>query len=530
MTVPAKPRIRVSTAGQLRGAVVDGEVIRPKVGASYMRGGVSPFFFNWNPALRDQRDEVRLGYVEAAARAIDAAHNSGWIAGAVDQSIASTIGTGLRLAARPDREALGWTSGEADKWSETVERRWSTWSEAPLECDAAGKMTVAQMQDAVLRAYYSHGEALALMPDIRRPISLTRTKVQLLPPHRLVQDSNPAANMFQGVTSDSYGLPLSYRTKTKADGFTTADIRARDGAGRPQVAHLFEGREGQVRGITPIAPALRVVRQYDQLADATLQAALIQALFAATVEGDAPTEEILRALQSEEEQAEGEDGTGFDALMGAQAAWYQNSKIDLGGAGRVVHMFPGQKLTFNRSEHPNDTYEAFAKFLLREIARCLGMTFETMTGDYSAATYSSVRMATSEIWPIIQRRRQNICGRFTQIVYEAWLEEQIEQGFIPFPGGIFGFIAHRPEAVAANWRGPAKPQADDLKTAKAHEVYKRLGIMSDERIADDLGFDIGDEYERRAREKKLRDTLDLPDGDAMEPNDPIVNELLKEPA
>jgi hypothetical protein len=105
-----KPRVRVNTAGELRGAVVDGQVIRSRHNAAYMRGGQSPFFFNWNPALRDQRDEVRVSYVEAAARAIDAMHNSGWIAGAVDQSISSTIGTGLRLAARPDREALGWTA------------------------------------------------------------------------------------------------------------------------------------------------------------------------------------------------------------------------------------------------------------------------------------------------------------------------------------------------------------------------------------------------------------------------------------
>ena len=521
-----KPRIRISTAGEVRGTVIDGQLVQPGggVSAAYMRGGASPFFFNWSPALRDQRDEVRLGYVAAAARAIDAMHNSGWISGAVDQAVSNTIGTGLRLAARPDREALGWTSDDADAWAETVERRWSTWSEAPLECDAAGKMTIAQMTDSALRAYYSHGEALALTPFIRRPESLTGTKAQLLPPHRLVQDSNLGGRMFQGVTIDTFGLPQAYRMKVSADGFNTIDIRARDGAGRPQVIHLFEGREGQMRGITPLAPALRVVRQFDQLADATLQAALIQALFAATIEGDAPTSEMLQALQSEDEQGTSEDG--LDMLMGAQAAWYQNSRIDLGAAGRVVHMFPGQKLTFNRSETPNGTYEAFAKFLLREVARCLGMTFETLTGDYSSATYSSVRMATSEMWPITLRRRQNIAGRFCQIVYEAWLEEQIEQGLIKFPGGFFGFLANRPSAVAANWRGPAKPQADDLKTAKAHEAYKRMGIFSDERIADDLGFDIGDEYERRAREKKLREKHGLPDGDAMDIQDPVVDALL----
>lgn len=529
-TATAKPRVRVGTDGAVRGVYVDGGLVRPSTPSSaYMRGGASPFFFNWNPALRDQRDEVFASYTMAAARAIDAMHNSGWIAGAVDQAIASTIGTGLRLAARPDRETLGWTDDEANDWSETVERRWSMFADRPIECDAAGKMSMGQMTDAVMRAYYSHGEALALLPYVKRNESSRGTKVQLLQPHRLVQDTNLAIRMWQGVSVDQYGLPQSYRIRAREDLFNAGvfgpwiDIRARDQAGRPQVVHLFEGREGQMRGITPLAPALRTVKQYDQLSDATLQAALIQAIFAATITSDGPTEEVLRALQSEDEQ---DGGTrSIDNLLGAQAAWYQNSKIDLGSGGRITHLFPGNKLDFARSEHPNSTYEAFAKFLLREVARCLGMTFETMTGDYTGATYSSVRMAGSEIWPIILRRRSHIAGRFCQTVYEAWLEEQIEDGLIPFPGGIMGFLAHRQAAVQANWRGPAKPQADDLKTSKAHQIYKSMRIMSDERIADDLGYDIGDEYERMAREAKVRGKLNIPDVAPIAP-DPLGDSMV----
>lgn len=522
-----KPRVRVGTDGTVRGVFVEGELVRPSAPSSaYMRGGASPFFFNWNPALRDQRDEVFSSYTQAAARTIDAIHNSGWIAGAVDQAIASTIGTGLRLAARPDRETLGWTDDQANDWSETVERRWSMFADRPIECDAAGKMSMGQMTDQVLRAYYSHGEALALLPYVKRAESSRGTKVQLLQPHRLVQDTNIATRMWQGVTVDPYGLPQSYRIRTREDLLNSGtmgpwtDISARDRAGRPQVVHLFEG--GAMRGITPLAPALRTVKQYDQLSDATLQTALIQAIFAATITSEGPTAEVLQALQSEDEQ----DGNGsIEGLIGAQATWYQNAKIDLGGAGRITHLFPGNKLDFKRSETPNGTYEAFAKFLLREVARCLGMTFETMTGDYSGATYSSVRMAGSEIWPIILRRRSHIAGRFCQMVYEAWLEEQIEDGFIPFPDGIMGFLAHRQAAVQANWRGPAKPQADDLKTSKAHQIYKSMRIMSDERIADDLGYDIGDEYERMAREAKVRTKLGIPDVAPIAP-DPLGDSLV----
>jgi lambda family phage portal protein len=307
------------------------------------------------------------------------------------------------------------------------------------------------------------------------------------------------------------------------------DIRARDSAGRPQVIHVYDGDAEQVRGITPLAPALKIVRQFDQLADATLTAALIQAIFAATIESDAPTDTILQALQDDDEQGVG--GGSMDGLLSAKAGWYDSTKIDLGRAGKIAHLFPGEKLTFNGSKTPNDTYEAFAKFLLREIARCLGMTFETLSGDYTAATYSSVRMSTSELWPLIVARRVNIPGRFYQQVFEAWLEEQIETGRTPFPGGFYAFLTKREAAARAEWRGPPKPQADDLKTQKAHEGYKRMGVMSDEMICNDLGVDVEDVYRQRAHEKKLREKLDLPDGDTMTEakDDALVNSLLKEP-
>lgn len=516
----------------MRGGMETLPATSPQHKAQYFRApasGGAAALFGWRPALRDAREDVSVAYMDAAARAIDTMHNSGWIAGAVDQAVASTVGVALRLQARPDRVMLGWSDEQAEDWTNLVERRWIMWSESPVECDAAGIHTMGQLTASVLRTWFAYGEALALLPSIKRPVAMTLTKVQLLPPHKLVQDTDDFARMFQGVRIDDFGFPLAYRLKRDSRMFLggeTHDIAARDGAGRPQVVHIFDGAPGQVRGITPLAPVLRIVRQFDQLADATLTAALIQAIFAATIESEAPTEQMLQALQDPDEQ--GTTGDMID-LFGAKQAWYQSTKIDLGVVGRIAHLFPGEALKFNRSEHPNDTYEAFAKFLLREIARCLGITFETLTGDYTGATYSSVRMATAENWPIILSRRNNICGRFNQATYEAWLEEEIFAERIPFPGGYMAFVANRAAAVSADWRGPAKPQADDLKSAKAHEVYKRLGVVTDEMICSDLGVDWEDVYEQRAREKVKREKLDLPDGDTLVP-DPVGDNLVTEDA
>lgn len=529
MQVHTKPRFRIGSDGSnLREVGVGGR----SVGANYMRVDHSPFFVQWNPALRDQRDDVSAAYTRAAARTIDMMHNSGWLAGAFDQAIASTVGgSGLRLAAKPDAKALGMTKDEADAWAKDVEREYELWATNPDECDATGQQTLAQMDKAVLNSHFSHGEGLALLPKVDRPWSTTQTKVKLLPAHKLTQTSN-GTDMFQGVRTDGWGFPLGYNIELRLDsGWDSerpVDVIARDPTGRRQVLHIFDGVAGQVRGISPLAPALKVVRQFDQLSDATLQAALIQAIFAATVESQAPTAEVLQALNDEDEQGVG--GGDLADLLEAKAGFYARTKIDLGRAGKFVHLFPGEQLKFNRSEHPNSIYEAFAKFLLREIARCLGMTFEALTGDYAGATYSSVRMATAELWPTILYRRLNISARFRVMVYSAWLQEMIATGRIKFPGGLDAFLQKRAAATRSEWRGPARPEADALKAQKAHEGYKRMGVMTDEQICADLGSDYQDVYEQRETEKAEREKRGLPEGDTLNTaaDEALVNSLISD--
>lgn len=321
-------------------------------------------------------------------------------------------------------------------------------------------------------------------------------------------------------------FPYRFNVKDRFLGEREIERPARDSLGRPMVIHVFDGAPQQVRGITPMAPALKVVRQYDQLADATLTAALIQAIFAATVESEAPTQDVLAALQDEGEQAttQGVGPATIEGLIAARAGWYDGTQIDLGVHGKLAHMFPGEKLKFNRSEHPNSTYEAFAKFLLREVARCLGVTYETLTGDYTNATYSSVRMATSEAWKVILYRREMIAGRFLQQVYSAWLEEEIDAGRIPFPGGIEAFILKRALATRAAWRGPAKPTADELKSAKANEINLRMKVTTRAEICAENGQDWEDVDEQEAAEIANRERLGLPpvvlDGQQVQQPDP----------
>jgi lambda family phage portal protein len=506
----AKPRVRVPARGIAM--PLGGGSVRPAPSAAFMRGGHGPTFANWMPSLREASDDVKAAWRIGTARAVDAMQNSGWLAGAVDQSAASVCGTGLKLSLQPDMSFLNWDEDQTSEWARLVERRYELWANNPRACDIRGQSTVGQLGTYAYRHWMASGEIVATLPWFKHEGSQFGTKLALKPAWQLSDRSDEMNGLCQGVRLNKVGAPTSYlfNVKTPIGGKIEVEVKAFDGAGRPLAMHVFDGGPGQVRGITPFISVLKVGRQFDQLADATLTAAIVQALFAAIVKTAAKPEDALAMLQVADEGTNPPPEADIGLLVEQKAKWYDKTDINLGIAGRIAHMFPGDELQFLRSEHPNSTYEAFSRLLLRELRAPLAMTYEEFSGDWTGATYSSIRMSNAMNWPRVMYRRNNIVGRFHQIGLEAWMEEDIEAGGTELPGGVETFLANKDSICRAVWRGPPKPQADDVKAAVAHKTYKEMGNMTDAMICADLGIDEDDLYEQLVREKRRRENLGLP--------------------
>jgi lambda family phage portal protein len=489
---------------------------RPAFQAAYLSGGRDiSLLTGWRPSLRSAQTDVAVAWDAATARSIDIAQNTGWVSCMIDQAVANTVGLGLRLRAMPENDLIGMSEDDAQTWRKLVEARFNLWAGNPLEVDVEGTRTLGQMQAAAFRHYFATGEVLAELVWRRRGVSATGTKVRLLSSTRLVNRTEPSERLFGGVRCDADGMPVSYVTwqHDPLMGRIELEVPARDSRGRPNVIHVFEGVPGQKRGITPLVPVLKVAKQFDQLSDATLMSSIIQTIFAASITSSMPTEDALRMMLTPQEQARmSAQGVPLvDAWFEAQSGWAEGHPIDVGMAGRIAPMMPGEDLKFHSPEQPTSNYREFALHLLREMARCLGLTYESATGDYTGATYSSVRQAVNEIFGITKGRRKYLLAPFMQPIYEAWLEEEIAAGNIPFPGGYENFLANRAAACRAEWAGDPKPVADDLKAAQAALIYRGMGVVSDQMIANDLGVDVEDVYAQRAREKALRDRYKLPD-------------------
>lgn len=481
--------------------------------AQYLRDNSTGILTMRRAITRDGSANVRDSAERASALAWDFIHNSGWIAGAVDQIITDTIGDELKLSARPHLSGLGYDEKERTAWCSLVESAWSVYVWRPQEYDLAGKATLAEHLDGVVRYYLAGGEAVGVidfMPAAERARYgiKTGTKVSLVAPHRLKRETDEMSGLEEGIFVDSLtNRPYRYRLIGRRDGQDyDLDVDAWAGPLR-RVIHVMDRGENpdSGRGISVLAPILKVAAQYDQLADATLTTALMQTAFAATIKSPEPSEAAFEAIKSLED----DDIDLAEDLMGVWSnridALKENG-ISMSDHGRINHLGPGEEFQMHTAATPGSQYIPYSQNLQREMARRLGITFESFAMDHSSANYSSVRMAMSSIWPIVTRRRERIVAPFCQAVYEAWLDEMIGTGRIPFKGGYAAFAANRELVVNAEWPGPAQPTADDYRSAMAAAKRIELGLSSMEDEAILMGRDAS-----ATRQKIAAEIIDMND-------------------
>ena len=510
-----KTEVTASKAAQILGP--DGLPARattapPRAQTGYLRDSRSNILSNRTASLRDHRDDVRLAWRRSAALAMDLIQNSGRLRGAADQVIADTVGVELVLNPQPDLEGLGYSPEETAELAKTIKRRWKRYAWSKRECDARGKLIVPQMIDIALRWDMAYGEALGVIsymsPAERRRYGIVAgTKMCMVTPTRLVQDTSEIEGLFQGVIHDPAGRPVAYRIEEKESGIMRKrDYRAVDADGRDLVVHVFDPMDaGDVRGISRLAAAFREHIQQETLVDTTIQTAILQTVFAATLTSKSPSKEAFEAIEAMDDNVKDGDKSYRDEyrdyFLGTldRAA---ESEIAIGSDPRVSHLAPDEELKLLSANTPGPQFLPVNNELSRGMARAIGITFGGLTMNHDSATYSSVRMENSSIWPVVTRRRERTAAPICQSIYEAWLDEEVGEGRIIVKGGYETFASNRDRFCWALWQGPAKPTADDLKSAKAQSerLYNGTSTLADE--CAENGKDPDEVFTQRQREHK----------------------------
>ncbi len=452
----------------------------------YLRGDPSGTLAKRSVSIRAGSEDVRAAAARASALATDFMHNSGWIAGAIDQVITDTIGNGLTYNYKPDLSKLGYDEKEAKDFAAIVEKDFRAYANNPLEVDLAGEKKLSEMDDANVRIHACKGEAYGvysfLSPTERKKYGIkTGTKVTLVSPSRLKWESNQIVGLEDGIFKDENGRHLKYRfqRKAKLGSWEDHDVDAFDGAGLRQVVQLMDRSENPdaSRGVPLLTSVLNNINYQEQLGNATLATALAQAIMAATVKSPDASQEIFQAFQTLDDEYE-DIGEDLADLWRSRLEALQEGTINLTDGVRINHLAPGETFELHSSKTPNPHYKEFFQNLLREVARKIGATASSVTMDHTGATYSSVRMEYASIWPVVTRRRDRVVAPLTKVTFANWLDETIAEGRLSFKGGYEAFRANREQVSQIDVLGPAQPTADDEKKEKARKLRLENSVTS----------------------------------------------------
>ena len=460
----------------------------------------------WQPYLWSPDGELNQYRDRIVSRTRDLVKNDGWASGAVTRILDNAVGSNLRPIARPDHRFLAKFSGNsafddvwAKEYSSAVDANWRTWAVTDLGryCDATRNMTFGQMMRVAFRHKLIDGDSLSVVQWIPDRVHLGGarycTAIQLVDPDRL---SNPQLRFDQmtmrgGVEIDRWGAAIAYhiRKAHAGDWFSAAEsvtwerVPRETAWGRPIVVHDFDSdRASQHRGgagiFSSVLQRLKMLTKYDGV---ELDAAIINAIFAAYIESPFDHDMMGEALEDEEKLP----------FYQNQRKEFHNEKAITLGNSRIPILYPGEKINSVAANRPTGNFKEFEAAVLRNGASATGLSAQQFSNNWSDVNYSSARGALLEAWKTLHRRRHDFAEGFAAPLRSAWLEESHEIDDLPLPNNAPDYIACRGAYARCRWMGPGMGWIAPTEEAGAAimRMDGALSTLEDECAAQGLEFE-----------------------------------------
>jgi lambda family phage portal protein len=456
---------------------------------------------DWLPRLASADGDILAERGAVVARFRDLARNDAWLSGLLSRESDAVVGAGLRFQSTPDWRALGVSREAAEELATAVETEWRRFSgDALRRADLSQRMTLEEMDGLLYRHMQTDGEAVLVAHWRPENGGRYATCFQVVDPDRLSNPWNGPDTRHQraGIELNEDGVRVAahFQVTHPADGWLGAEpyrwerVCFTTDWGRPQVVHAFEAtRADQTRGL-PSASVIRACRMLQTYASMEMQAAIINALFAAFVESPFDNDLVGQRL-------------GMDTLSRYQdmrSTFHQERGYTIGGA-RIPHLFPGERFNFSAAARPAGGFGPFMNTFLRYMAAGTGQTYMQVSQDWSGTNYSSGRMALLDVVRSVTGKRSRFCGTIKAAQVLCFLEEAFDRGYLKAPAGAPDFH-DAPEAYArCRWIGPGAGVIDPVKEAQAAQM--RLDNLTSTLETECLaqGMDWEEVIEQRAREQ-----------------------------
>lgn len=383
---------------------------------------------NWYRTATDANAAVGPNLARLRDAARDLVRNNPYAEAALATIVDHTVSWGIVPAARHDA--------------------WTAWAESTA-IDADGVHDLAGLEKLVVRTVVESGEVLVrrrwrrLEDNLPLPLQLQVLEPDFL--DTLKDQTLPnGGRIIQGVEFDPLGRRVAYwlfRSHPGASTLSTSTFSTSYRVPATDVLHVFKAsRPGQVRGPSWFAPVLLRFKDFDEFEDATLMKQKIAACLAvltSDVDGSAP------ALGSTDPNS---------------------PEVDTLEPGMILNVPPGRDVTVVNPPSVAE-YDPYTKNMLRAIATGLHVSYEDLTGDYTATNFSSARMSRLRHWARVEDWRWRVLvPQFLNPVW-AWAMEA-------------SALAGGRVVPSTEWTAPPLPMIEPDKEGLAIQRNIRSGIST----------------------------------------------------
>lgn len=457
-------------------------------------GGNAPLRrWAWAPVARDANADTLRTLPLQRGQSRELARTHPIAVGAMGTYLDRVVGTGLALAAQPDRRVLGWSEEQAAEWKRNVQAEFSIWADS-AECDLTAAGDFYDRQRVVAGSRAESGDCFTLLVDAagRSTAMPYRLRLQLLEADRignpnLAMDSAAEAG---GVRRDANGCPIAYHvyrqhpgTALPSEGNRHAGqwIDAVGPSGRRRLLHHWQPtRPEQTRGVPWFAPIVALLKDLDTFTDAAIKNAIVSTFVTAFITTPA--------------------GTGPAPVFGvsdAQAA-ASGGEVSMGPAA-IVGLAQGEDVKLADPNHPNPNFQPFVEAICVQIGMALSIPFELLLKRFNAS-YSASRAALLDAWMFFRTQRTWLARSFCQPVYQVWLAEAVATNRIAAPG-FFADPMLRWAYTRAWWHGDSQGSINPKDEVAAYTAAIDARLLSRERAEWELfGTDWQDGYDLKKAE------------------------------
>jgi len=374
------------------------------------------------------------------------------------------------------------------KTNDAIEAAWLRWGRAKT-CHTAGRLSWAALQRMVIRGAAESGEIL--VRKVRRSFGGGRIPLalEIIESDQLVDNwtgRSPNGNEVRmGVEVDQWMRPVAYwlYPKHPGDNMVQGVPQSNDYQRVPaeEIIHigLFD-RPHQTRCVPWFHAGMMKLRHIG----GTEEAEIVRARASAAIMGFVETPEVDLPTDDED--------SGSDGTMDGERVWDMSP-------GTIRELAPGEKFSGFNPSTPNAALEPFLRHMIRSFAVGVGISYASVSGDYSQSNYSSSRLALlddRDNWRVLQAW---LIETLHREVFEEWLDMAVLSGELQLPA-----YETAPEIYQApRWMPRGWDWVDPAKEVAAYKAAVRAGFMTLQDVVSAKGGDIEDVLRQRKREVEM---------------------------